>query len=162
MDTEGAPDAARAVIEAHAGAKAGLIAQSFARVTGEELVRPYGDTLARLWHAPAVILAHGTEADPVFFYGNRTALDLFEMTAEEFVALPSRFSAEPDARSERERLLAEVAEKNFITNYSGVRIAKSGKRFVIDRATVWNLLADDGAIHGQAACFEHWRPLDAR
>lgn len=159
MDSDVAPDARRAIIEAHAGAKAALIAESFARVTGGELVRPYGDVLKQLWQAPAVVVAHGTEADPVFFYGNRAALDLFEMSAQEFVALPSRFSAEPDARADRERLLSEVAEKNFITNYTGVRIAKSGSRFVIDHAVVWNLLAADGTIHGQAACFEHWRPL---
>ncbi len=157
MDSDVAPD--RAIIEAHAGAKAQLIAESFGRVTGGELMRPYGETLTQLWHAPAVVVAHGTEPDPVFFYGNRAALDLFEMRADEFIHLPSRLSAEADARRERARLLAEVSEKNFISNYSGVRIAKSGRRFVIDHAIVWNLLAADGSIHGQAACFEHWEPL---
>lgn len=159
MDSGVASDVDRAIIEAHAGDRAELIAESFARVTGGELVRPYGEILAQLWHAPAVVVAHGTEADPIFFYGNRAALDLFEMAAQEFVELPSRFSAEPEARGERARLMAQVAEKNFISNYSGVRIAKSGNRFMIDHAIVWNLLAADGAIHGQAACFEHWRPL---
>jgi len=159
MDYGVAPDRDRAIIETHAGAKTGLIPESFRRVTGGELVRPYGETLAQLWDAPAVVVAHGTEADPVFFYGNRAALDLFEMTAQEFIQLPSRRSAEPDAREERARLLAEVSEKNFISDYSGVRIAKSGNRFVIDHAIVWNLLAADGTIHGQAAYFEHWRPL---
>jgi hypothetical protein len=159
MDSDVAPDHDRAVIEAHAAAKAQLIAESFGRVTGGELVRPYGETLSQLWHAPAVVVAHGTEPDPIFFYGNRAALDLFEMTAGEFIQLPSRYSAEPEARGERARLMAQVAEENFISNYAGVRVAKSGRRFMIDHAIVWNLLAADGSLHGQAACFEHWRPI---
>jgi hypothetical protein len=159
MDCDVAPDLDRAIIEAHAGAKAGLIVESFRRVTGGELVRPYGETLSQLWNAPTVVVAHGTEPDPIFFYGNRAALDLFGMAAQEFIQLPSRLSAEPDARGERSRLLAEVSEKNFISDYSGIRIAKSGHRFVIERAIVWNLLALDGSVHGQAACFEHWRLL---
>ena len=159
MDSDVAPDLDRAIIEAHAGDRIVLIAESFRRVTGGELVRPYGDILLQLWHAPTVVAAHGTEPDPIFFYGNRAALNLFEMTAEEFIRLPSRLSAELAARDERARLLAEVSERNFISNYSGIRIAKSGSRFVIEHAIVWNLLGADGSIHGQAAGFEHWRPL---
>ena len=97
-----------------------------------------------------------TQRDPVFFYGNRAALDLFEMGAEEFVSLPSRFSAEPLVREERARLLAEVSARGFIDDYSGIRIAKTGRRFRIARATVWNLVDGIGAIHGQAATFSDW------
>ena len=159
MDPAAPPDPDRTIVHAHACGREILIAESFARVTGGELVRPYGDIAQQMWDSAAVIVAHGTEPDPVFFYGNRAALDLFEMPAAEFIRLPSRFSAEPLNRQERARLLADVSARNFISNYAGIRIAKSGRRFRIERATVWNLLAVDGSIHGQAACFEHWRPL---
>ncbi len=136
-----------------------MIADSLRRVTGKELVDPRGDVADRLWELPAVVLAHGTEDDPLFFYGNRAALDLFEVTAAELIRMPSRLSAEPVARDERARLLARVSADNFISDYSGVRIAKSGKRFAIERATVWNLLTETGSIEGQAACFADWKVL---
>ena len=111
-----------------------------------------------LYEAPMVVLAHDTAADPIFFYGNLAAQRLFEMNWEELVKLPSRFSAEPVAREERQRLLDLVALQGFIDNYAGVRIAKSGKRFLIERATVWNLLGQEGQVLGQAAAFDHWVP----
>ncbi len=152
-------DPERVLIEAHAGGRIILIADSFRRVTGKKLVKPGGEVAEHLWELPAVVLAHGTEADPLFFYGNRAALDLFEITAAELITMPSRLSAEPVAREERARLMARVSADNFIFDYSGVRIAKSGKRFAIERATVWNLLTDTGSIEGQAAYFSDWKVL---
>ena len=81
------------------------------------------------------------------------------MDWNELVQLPSRFSAEPVARDERQRLLDLVTSQGFIDNYSGVRIAKSGRRFRIKQATVWNLLGHDGQVLGQAAAFDHWVPV---
>ncbi len=106
-----------------------------------------------LYESPMVVLAHDTAADPVFFYGNLAAQHLFELDWNELVQLPSRFSAEPVDRDERQRLLDLVTSQGFIDNYSGVRIAKSGKRFLIEHATVWNLLGHDGQVMGQAAAF---------
>lgn len=136
-----------------------LIVDSFHRLTGGRLVAPGGDIGAALWRAPRVIVAHGCEADPVFFYGNRQALDLFEMDFATFTRLPSRFSAEPLTRDERARLLARVARDGFIDDYAGVRVAASGKRFRIEQAVVWNLIDAAGLGHGQAATFERWLPL---
>lgn len=113
-----------------------------------------------LYEAPMVVLAHDTAADPVFFYGNLAAQQLFEMNWDELVCLPSRFSAEPVAREERQRLLGLVARQGYIDNYAGIRIAKSGKRFRIEQATVWNLLGPSGLVVGQAAAFDRWVPLD--
>jgi len=48
----------------------------------------------------------------------------------------------------------------FIDNYSGVRIAKTGRRFRIAQATVWDLLTPDGVPCGQAAMFNNWTLLD--
>ncbi len=106
-----------------------------------------------LWNAPRAIVAHGTEADPVFFYGNRLALQLFEMSFDEFVRLPSRLSAEPLAREERALLLDRVTRQGYVDGYSGMRIARSGKRFMIADGTVWNLVDEQGRLRGQAAVF---------
>lgn len=96
------------------------------------------------------------EADPVLNYGNAAALSLWEMDWLEFTRTPSRFTAEAPNREERARLLAEVTQNGFITNYAGVRITRSGRRFRIAQATVWNLLANDGSHAGQAATFSRW------
>jgi len=106
-----------------------------------------------LWNAPRAIVAHGTEDDPVFFYGNRQALQLFEMSFDEFARLPSRLSAEPLAREERARLLEKVTLQGYVDDYSGMRIARSGKRFMIADGAVWNLRDEAGVHHGQAAVF---------
>ena len=117
---------------------------------------------ARLYAAPFVVLAHGTEPDPLFNYANLAAQALFERDWDEFIGLPSRLSAEAPVRSERERLLARVTTHGFINDYSGVRVSKSGHRFRIRRATVWNVSDDTGTRLGQAAAFSDWEPLSQR
>ena len=114
----------------------------------------------KIFHAPFVLVSHGTEADPVLNYGNAAALNLWNMSWEELTRTPSRLTAEAPNREERARLLAAVADRGFIDDYSGVRISKTGRRFKISRATVWNLLTDEGRPSGQAAMFEEWEFLD--
>lgn len=146
----------------HADTRLTLVADSFHRLTGRVLVDVPADVpLAQaMWHAPCVVVAHGTGADPVFFYGNQLALALFEMPFDVFTRLPSRFSAEPVARDERDALLARVTRDGYIDDYAGVRIAASGRRFRIEQAVVWNLVDEHGGLHGQAATFRLWLPLD--
>lgn len=113
----------------------------------------------QVFEADFALVSHNTDKDPLFNYANRTALELFELSWDEFIGMPSRFSAEPVNRLERERLLAEVSSKGFIDNYSGVRIAKTGKRFLIQRAVVWNVHDSLQRYYGQAACFSDWTLL---
>ena len=80
-------------------ARLALIAGSYHRLTGKSLLEVF-DPLS-MWYAPCAIVAHGTEDDPVFFYGNHLALQLFEMSFAEFVRLPSRLSVEPLGREAR-------------------------------------------------------------
>lgn len=134
-----------------------LIAESFQRLVGYPLADPAD--AENLWHAPRVIVAHGREDDPIFFYGNRLALSLFDTDFAAFIQMPSRLSAEPLVRAERERLLQRVGAEGFIDDYSGVRISASGRRFRIERAVVWNLIDRHNICHGQAATFAHWIPL---
>lgn len=81
------------------------------------------------------------------------------MNDNEILGMPSRLTAEAPERSEREKFLKEVTEKGFISNYSGIRISKTGKRFLIKEATVWNLVDETGRLHGQAACFSEWENI---
>lgn len=154
--------------EAVSNAQLRVLVESYQRLTGKALLEGESSLLhAReglgervetelreaLWTAPRAIVAHGTEADPIFFYGNRLALQLFEMSAEEFARLPSRLSAEPMGQEARVKLLEKVTLQGYVDGYSGMRIAKSGRRFMITEATVWNLLDESGVHHGQAAVF---------
>ncbi|MFA6920763.1 MAG: MEKHLA domain-containing protein [Gallionella sp.] len=136
--------------EARSDSRLALIADSFYRLTGKPLV----ESADLLWNAPKVIVAHGTEVDPVFFYGNKLALQLFEMSFAEFTRLPSRLSAETMEQGARAALLERVTRAGFVDDYSGVRISKNGARFVIKQATVWNLLDEAGVYRGQAATFD--------
>jgi hypothetical protein len=154
-------DADRRAMQQSAGPRLALIAESFARLAGRPLIDAAPEGLEQaLWEAPQAIVAHGTEAQPRFFYGNRVALDLFEMTAVEFVGLPSERSAEPSARDARVKLFEELVRTGIVEGYSGERVAASGRRFAILDATVWDLLDALGEPHGQAATFAEWRMLD--
>lgn len=137
-----------------------LVLTNHRRWTGEHLVAG-GDEVEALFFAPRVVLAAaGTfGGDHVFTYANQAALDLFESAWEELIGLPSSQSAEPGHRDERRKLLDEVGRHGFIRNYSGVRVSRTGRRFRILRATVFNLLGEDGAYLGQAATFTEWEPL---
>ena len=117
-------------------------------------------TAARqLYYAPFALLSHGTEKDPIINYANKTAQELFEMKWHKLVQLPSRLSAETVVQEERDALLRRVNENGYIDDYSGVRISSSGKRFLINYATVWNLQNSDGRYCGQAAMFSNWENL---
>jgi hypothetical protein len=139
-----------------------LIARSLKHWTGRELLPGNfspAEFAEKIFHAPFVVLSHGTEADPVFNYGNATTLALWEMPWDEFTRTPSRFSAIAPDRAERARLLALVTKRGFMEDYAGVRISKTGRRFKISRATVWNLISENGQPAGQAAMFDHWEFL---
>ena len=116
----------------------------------------------RLFFSPFVVVSHANAEDPVLNYGNRQALLLWEMTWPELTATPSRLTAEPVNRTERARMLRQAAEHGFITGYEGVRISKSGRRFLVKQATVWNVIDEHGARQGQAATFSRWVMLPDR
>ena len=81
------------------------------------------------------------------------------MSWDEFTRTPSRLTAEAPNREERARLLNAVTTLGFIDDYSGIRISKTGRRFRIEQATVWNLLDERENYVGQAAMFSRWEFL---
>ena len=139
-----------------------IITRSLKHWTGRELTPgnfSAAELAEKIFHAPFVLVSHGTEADPVLNYGNAAALALWEMSWDELTRTPSRLTAEVPNREERAKLLEIVTRRGFIDDYSGMRISKSGRRFRIARATVWNLISEDGRPCGQAAMFAHWEFL---
>jgi hypothetical protein len=138
------------------------IARSLKQWTGRDLLPgafPPAQMAERIFHAPFVLVSHGTEADPVLNYGNQAALALWEISWAELTRTPSRLTAEAPNREERARLLAAVTARGFIDDYSGVRISKTGRHFRIAQATVWNLISENGELCGQAAMFSRWEFL---
>jgi MEKHLA domain len=136
-----------------------IICQSYRKLLGVNLVEAdgdYGSISQALFYAPFAVLSHTADADPLFNYVNLKALELFEFSWDEFIGLPSRLSAAPACQSDRDKLLKAVGQYGFIKDYQGIRIARTGKKFMIKDAVVWNLLDDEGRFVGQAACLKDW------
>ncbi|MEP2776844.1 MAG: MEKHLA domain-containing protein [Luteolibacter sp.] len=138
-----------------------LLLHSHHELTGKHLIAA-GEKLElaqTAYEAPFVLLSHGTEDDPILNYGNLAAQRLFAMPWEKLTGTPSRFTAELPNREERQRLLKRVTENGYIDDYSGIRIAADGRRFLIRNATVWNVTDTSGRKIGQAAAFSEWDEL---
>lgn len=135
---------------------------SYVHWTAQELIARDGTPLEkaeRLFNSPFAVVSHGLQDDPIFNYGNQTALDLWEVSWHQFTQTPSRLSAEPINREERARMLAQANIQGYLSDYQGVRISQSGKRFLVEQATVWNIQRPDGISAGQAAAFSKWTYL---
>jgi hypothetical protein len=135
-----------------------MLLDSFRHWTTRELIDRGGspeEQARAVFEAPYVIVSHGAEPDPILNYGNRTALDLWTMTWDEFSRTPSRCTAEPVNQEERERMLKEAATHGCYSAYRGVRVTKTGRRFLVEDAIVWNVMAG-GHPCGQAASFSKW------
>ena len=114
----------------------------------------------QLFASPFVVVSHGLQEDPILNYGNRAALNLWETTWEELTQTPSRVTAEPLNQLERAQMLQRASEHGFIDDYRGIRISKTGNRFLVDGAIVWNVVDSHGGQLGQAATFSHWTFLE--
>ena len=135
---------------------------SFRYWTGQTLLQEEAPQVQAqtLFESPFVIVSHGIETDPIFNYGNQTALDLWEMTWERFTSLPSRHSVAPDEQTDREQLLAQARSLGYITNYTGIRISATGRRFYIQNVILYDVLDENQHRIGQAATFPTWEFLE--
>lgn len=138
-----------------------LLNDSYQRLFNQPLITAQEDNLAKtLFYAPFVLLSHNNASEPLFNYANHQGLELFEFDWRELITTPSKKSAEVINQTERAKLLQQVTEQGFISHYQGIRISKTGKRFKILQATVWNLIDPHGDYQGQAACFAHWQFIE--
>lgn len=138
-----------------------LIVSSFEHWLGCSLFEHFGiidvinnprEVSKQLFEADFIVASHGTQPDPILNYGNQKALDIWELTWEEFIQTPSRKTAEAIKQQERNRLLKETTEKGY-SYFSTIRITKTGKRFKINNGIVWNVIDDVQKYQGQAAVY---------
>jgi hypothetical protein len=140
-------------------ARGQVILDSYRRWVGTELIdRAKTDeaTARALFEAPFVLVSHGTEPDPLLNFANRRALELWETDLATLIGTPSRKTAEPMHRDERAQMLERTRRDGYVDDYRGIRISMTGRRFLIERATVWNLVDAAGDYAGQAAAFSEW------
>lgn len=136
-----------------------LLLDSFRHWTGRDLLIRTGTPDAQaqaLFAAPFVVVSHGAEADPLLNYGNQQALDLWELSWAQLTSMPSRLTAEPMNLDERTRMLAVAEKQGYYSGYRGIRISSTGKRFLVEDATIWNVVDGQGIRVGQAATFARW------
>jgi hypothetical protein len=117
---------------------------------------PYNTAPEKIYNGNFVLLSHNSEKDPIFNYANLKAQELFEMDWEAITNMPSRFSAEPMEQSERNLFLEKTIKNGYVENYNGIRISRTGKRFWIKDAIIWNLVDEHQIYKGQAALFSKW------
>ncbi|MFT7641385.1 MAG: hypothetical protein ACI9G1_003133 [Pirellulaceae bacterium] len=135
---------------------------SFENLLKRPLLQVAGDDSEKarqLFHAPFVVVAHGTEDDPILNYANQIALKLWEVDLPTILQMPSRTTAEPVHRDERAEMLKRTLRDGYIDDYQGIRIAASGRRFHIAEAIVWSVIDAEWDNAGQAATFAHWEML---
>jgi hypothetical protein len=128
---------------------------AFTRATGRDLAAETGADPAMLgrsvYFGNFALLSHRGDGDATLNYGNAMALKLWECEWREFTAMPSHDTAPPVERSGRDALMAEVSAKGFIDGYSGERVSRSGRRFLIADAVVWRLRDEADTPFGVAA-----------
>jgi hypothetical protein len=139
------------------------LVDSYKLLTGNDLFPLFEEgyesknrNVERIQSASFVLVSHGLGPDPLFNYANPNALNLFEISWDELLKMPSRLSAETINQDERAKLLNTVNRQGYIENYSGIRISAKGRRFRINQAVVWNIIDDKGKYFGQGAMFKDW------
>ncbi|MBK7003353.1 MAG: MEKHLA domain-containing protein [Rhodoferax sp.] len=108
------------------------------------------------YHAPFVVLAHDTAPDPVFFTPTFWSSSCLYELKRWFARYPCRQSS-PARRSQSCLDWWQATATSMAA--PGIRIARTGQRFRIERATVWNLVTGDETVVGQAAAFGSWVTL---
>lgn len=137
------------------------ILDSYRRLLGRELLPRSGDATEdarRLFDLPLAVLAHDTAPQPRLDWANRAAAMAFDATPESLLGRPSAATTPADAVADRGKLFEALARDRFVTGYSGVRVSLTGRRFVIDDVTVFEVTDADGRPAGHAAVIGTTRP----
>lgn len=140
-----------------------LLLDSYEKLLGHQLIERKGNAEAQaqaLFFAPLVVASHGTEADPILNYGNQKALAVWEMTWDNFTKTPSSMTAEQEIREGRKQMLIQAVSQDFMEIKKFVRITSRGRRFLVDRAIVWNVFDEGNKLCGQAAHYSNWSFLN--
>lgn len=129
---------------------------SFENLTGNKIINRSSpeEDFKKIEESSFVLVSHNGAEDPILNYGNPFALNLWEMSWDQFIQTPSKKTAEEDLRSKRKEMLSIAEKQGYFNGYEGVRISSSGKRFKIKNAIIWNVLDENGNKTGQAAYFK--------
>ena len=131
------------------------LVESFDRATGGSLMAEAGLDPAALgqgaFEGPFALLSH--DGNAILTYANRFALDLWEMDWQTMLVTPSRKTAPPEDRAARAVLMDAVARDGFTRSYTGRRVSRSGRLFLIENATVLTMKDKEGAVVGTGAFF---------
>jgi hypothetical protein len=135
-----------------------LILSSYERLLGKRL---HDSCDAKsLYEADFIVLSHDGKEEPCFTYANKASQELWCISWNDFIGLPSKYSAEEGERQGRDKLLKGVQENGFAAGCTAIRVDSNGRRFFIENLAVWNLLDDVGNRIGQAATYQDWYYLD--
>ena len=88
-------------------------------------------------------------------------MQLWSLSWDEFTKTPSASVAQPDEIEARALKLKQATEQGYVDNCEGIRIAKTGRKFLIKQVKLWNLQDEKGDRCGQAATFSNWQWLSA-
>ena len=113
-------------------------------------------TAQELFNSSMAVLAHNNAGDPALTYANATALRLWKRPWSEMVGMPSRLTAAQSERNERSASLKQALARDAINTYSGIRVDRCGRPFMIHNARIWTLWDEEGRRCGQAAAFSSW------
>ena len=113
-------------------------------------------TAQELFNSSMAVLAHNNAGDPALTYANATALRLWKRPWNEMVGMPSRLTAAQSERKERAASLKLALVRDAINTYSGIRVDRCGRQFMIHNARIWTLWDEEGRRCGQAAAFSSW------
>lgn len=102
-----------------------------------------------------VVLSHGTQPDPIFNYGNKAGLELFNYEIEDFCKNPSRLSTIPELEEDREESYkTAIKNRGHGYIYDAIRVKSDGKLFIIDKILVWTVIDEAAKRIGLAAVFD--------
>jgi hypothetical protein len=136
-----------------------IILNSYQKLLGKDLINreiTVEKQAEILFFSPFAVFSHGNQPDPIYNYGNKIGLELWERNWNELVTMPSRLSASPVNRLQRQQSLDQASQQGYIDNYQGIRVSKTGKKYQVKNLTLWNLTDQNNQYCGQAATFSQW------
>ena len=146
---------------------AGIIQTSHRRAFGRSLLAgeqpgwlAAASAAQELFAFSSPVLAHHGHPDPRLVYANAAALQLWRRPWAPMVGMPSRLTAPEQERKERANALDRARQRDAYRGYSGIRIDRDGRQFVINNARIWSLWDEQGCRCGQAASFSSWWWID--
>lgn len=108
------------------------------------------------------ILSHGTQTDPIYNYGNKASLILFDQTVDNLCKTASRYSTVESLMEDREQLIQQINDSGYGTISNAVRrTLGEEKLFVIETIWIWHVYhPDDGRRIGLAALYDRAKVQD--